>query len=88
MTDKRLSDPIFYLHHCNVDRIYAFWEYVYPHYWMSRGYTQVDGKNGNFGMDDDLLFSRLKPVSSRSGRKLESPQRIKMRSHHSTDTLP
>ncbi|KIK65099.1 hypothetical protein GYMLUDRAFT_39487 [Collybiopsis luxurians FD-317 M1] len=23
-------DPIFYLHHCNVDRLYALWEYVYP----------------------------------------------------------
>ncbi|KAL0567066.1 hypothetical protein V5O48_014930 [Marasmius crinis-equi] len=23
-------DPIFYFHHCNVDRLYALWEYVYP----------------------------------------------------------
>ncbi|KAG7086997.1 hypothetical protein E1B28_012975 [Marasmius oreades] len=23
-------DPIFYIHHCNVDRLYALWEYVYP----------------------------------------------------------
>ncbi|THV00913.1 Di-copper centre-containing protein, partial [Dendrothele bispora CBS 962.96] len=23
-------DPIFHLHHCNVDRLYALWEYVYP----------------------------------------------------------
>ncbi|KAG7087035.1 hypothetical protein E1B28_013014 [Marasmius oreades] len=23
-------DPIFFLHHCNVDRLYALWEYVYP----------------------------------------------------------
>lgn len=27
-------DPVFYLHHCNVDRIYALWEYVYPNYRM------------------------------------------------------
>jgi len=25
-------DPIFYLHHCNVDRILSFWEHVYPYY--------------------------------------------------------
>ncbi|KIK50965.1 hypothetical protein GYMLUDRAFT_50875 [Collybiopsis luxurians FD-317 M1] len=23
-------DPLFFLHHCNVDRLYALWEYVYP----------------------------------------------------------
>ena len=31
-------DPIFFLHHCNVDRIYAFWEYVYPEYWIDNGW--------------------------------------------------
>jgi tyrosinase len=31
-------DPMFWLHHCNVDRLYAFWEYVYPDYWMGKGY--------------------------------------------------
>jgi hypothetical protein len=25
-------DPIFYFHHCNVDRILSFWEHVYPDY--------------------------------------------------------
>ncbi|KAN0085664.1 Common central domain of tyrosinase domain containing protein [Tylopilus felleus] len=37
-------DPIFFLHHCNVDRIYAFWEYVYPEYWIGNGW-----KNGQTG---------------------------------------
>ncbi|KAK7032422.1 hypothetical protein VNI00_013170 [Paramarasmius palmivorus] len=32
-------DPIFYLHHCNVDRLLALWEYVYPKYYMGDGYT-------------------------------------------------
>lgn len=29
-------DPLFYMHHANVDRLYAFWEYTYPEYWFSR----------------------------------------------------
>ena len=36
-------DPIFYLHHCNVDRLYAFWEYVYPHYWIENGWKNKQG---------------------------------------------
>jgi len=35
-------DPIFYLHHCNIDRILAFWEHVYPStYWMGHGYYPI-----------------------------------------------
>ena len=33
-------DPIFYFHHCNVDRLYALWEYVYPDYWLGEGYYE------------------------------------------------
>ncbi|KAG2125794.1 common central domain of tyrosinase-domain-containing protein [Suillus clintonianus] len=36
-------DPIFYLHHANVDRILALWEWCYSEYWMENGYT-LDGK--------------------------------------------
>ncbi|KAF9064242.1 common central domain of tyrosinase-domain-containing protein [Rhodocollybia butyracea] len=40
MTDPNYAgfDPIFFLHHCNVDRLLAFWEYVYPEYYMGKGY--------------------------------------------------
>lgn len=34
-------DPIFFLHHCNVDRLYAFWAYVYPDAWMDKGFTAI-----------------------------------------------
>lgn len=34
-------DPIFFLHHCNVDRLYAFWAFVYPDAWMDKGYTAI-----------------------------------------------
>ncbi|KAJ3553309.1 hypothetical protein NM688_g3683 [Phlebia brevispora] len=36
-------DPIFYFHHCNVDRLYALWEYVYPDYWLGQGYYDDSG---------------------------------------------
>ncbi|QRV78699.1 tyrosinase [Ceratobasidium sp. AG-Ba] len=38
-------DPIFFLHHCNVDRLLSFWEYVYPDYVAgTQGYLDVDGE--------------------------------------------
>ncbi|QRV93605.1 tyrosinase [Ceratobasidium sp. AG-Ba] len=37
-------DPIFFLHHCNVDRLLSFWEYIYPEYAAGTdGYLDVDG---------------------------------------------
>ncbi|KIK51515.1 hypothetical protein GYMLUDRAFT_50527 [Collybiopsis luxurians FD-317 M1] len=45
-------DPIFYLHHANVDRIFAFWEYVYPNYWMGQGYYDKFGKLIKFVQPD------------------------------------
>ncbi|QRV97162.1 tyrosinase [Ceratobasidium sp. AG-Ba] len=37
-------DPIFFLHHCNVDRLLSFWEYIYPDYTAgTEGYLDVDG---------------------------------------------
>ncbi|KAG9124220.1 hypothetical protein FRC07_012369 [Ceratobasidium sp. 392] len=38
-------DPIFFLHHCNVDRMLAFWEHIYPDYVVgTEGFLDVDGK--------------------------------------------
>ncbi|EJD38197.1 Di-copper centre-containing protein [Auricularia subglabra TFB-10046 SS5] len=39
-------DPIFWLHHANVDRIYALWEYCYKDYWVGAGYN--DKETGQF----------------------------------------
>ncbi|KAG2112667.1 common central domain of tyrosinase-domain-containing protein [Suillus discolor] len=36
-------DPIFFLHHSNVDRLFALWEWCYTEYWMGSGYEQ-DGE--------------------------------------------
>ncbi|KAG9087283.1 hypothetical protein FRC07_012859, partial [Ceratobasidium sp. 392] len=41
-------DPIFYLHHCNVDRLLAFWEHVYPDYSAgTQGYLDIDSLTRN-----------------------------------------
>jgi len=48
-TDYAGFDPIFFLHHCNIDRILAYWEYVYPNYWLGMdGYLKPDGTCGQF----------------------------------------
>ncbi|KAJ2911520.1 hypothetical protein MD484_g8892, partial [Candolleomyces efflorescens] len=38
-------DPIFYLHHCNIDRILAFWEFTFNQYWVDLGYYKKGGDN-------------------------------------------
>ncbi|KAJ1300272.1 hypothetical protein OPQ81_005099 [Rhizoctonia solani] len=43
--DYASFDPIFFLHHCNVDRIIALWEQAYPKYFM--GNSGYKDKNGN-----------------------------------------
>jgi len=57
-------DPIFYLHHCNVDRLWAFWAQVYPDYVAgTQGYLDVDGverrpfvqSGGTFGQSNDQV---------------------------------
>ncbi|EJD38205.1 Di-copper centre-containing protein [Auricularia subglabra TFB-10046 SS5] len=35
-------DPIFWLHHANVDRIFALWEYCYKDYWVGAGYNDKE----------------------------------------------
>ncbi|KAI6165504.1 common central domain of tyrosinase-domain-containing protein [Pisolithus thermaeus] len=44
--DYAAFDPFFFLHHSNVDRIIALWEWCYPEYWMGDGYTNP--RNGRF----------------------------------------
>ncbi|KDN35730.1 hypothetical protein RSAG8_11353, partial [Rhizoctonia solani AG-8 WAC10335] len=58
--DYASFDPIFFLHHCNVDRILALWEQAYPNYFMGNdGYKDKnDAKqqfkqiSGKFGWKD------------------------------------
>jgi len=65
--DYASFDPIFYLHHCNIDRLLAFWEHVYPDYYLgNNGYLNEDGEtrkdfnqvDGKFGQDDSSPLKR------------------------------
>ena len=35
-------DPVFWLHHCNVDRLLAIWQAIYPNSWIEPGATDVE----------------------------------------------
>ncbi|KAG8750082.1 hypothetical protein FRC11_010784, partial [Ceratobasidium sp. 423] len=51
--DYASFDPIFFLHHCNVDRIFALWENAYPNYYMGHdGYNDKDGVQRQFRQVD------------------------------------
>lgn len=35
-------DPVFWLHHCNVDRLLAIWQAIYPNSWIEPAATEVE----------------------------------------------
>lgn len=35
-------DPVFWLHHCNVDRLLAIWQAIYPNSWIEPQETEVE----------------------------------------------
>ncbi|QRV97160.1 tyrosinase [Ceratobasidium sp. AG-Ba] len=47
-------DPIFYLHHCNVDRLLSFWQHIYPDYVAgTKGYfVEKEGTRKDFTQRD------------------------------------
>ncbi|KAJ7741079.1 Di-copper centre-containing protein [Mycena metata] len=51
-------DPIFFLHHCQVDRLLSFWETIYPDYWMGLGYKNKEGQMQPF-IQEDGTWSEL-----------------------------
>ncbi|QRV78849.1 tyrosinase [Ceratobasidium sp. AG-Ba] len=62
-------DPIFFLHHCNVDRLLSFWEYIYPEYTAGTdGYLDVDGTTRVPFVQGGGTFSELnnQPVDAKS----------------------
>lgn len=43
------NDPVFWLHHCNIDRLWAIWETVY-----GSSYEPTSGANLGWNIDDEL----------------------------------
>ncbi|KAJ2918832.1 hypothetical protein MD484_g1569, partial [Candolleomyces efflorescens] len=69
--DHAAFDPIFYLHHCNVDRILAFWEHTYDKFWLGDGYYEKAGDGtvipwrqprGSWGEEDNAEITQKSPL--------------------------
>lgn len=48
------NDPVFFLHHCNIDRIWAAWQRVHP----NSGYEPVSGGPMGHNLNDVMPFLR------------------------------
>ena len=44
------NDPVFFLHHCNVDRLWAKWQELYP----NQGYEPVTGGPNGHNLNDQM----------------------------------
>ncbi|KAJ3032465.1 hypothetical protein HDV00_007513 [Rhizophlyctis rosea] len=52
------NDPIFWLHHCNIDRLWAKWQATHPSVAKTYGGPRLPGGSGNDARDtDDLTYS-------------------------------
>lgn len=53
-------DPVFWLHHCNVDRLFAIWQAIYPNSWIEPEETEMETATIKSG---DILTgeTQLKP---------------------------
>ncbi|KAK6351377.1 hypothetical protein TWF718_004538 [Orbilia javanica] len=53
VVDTSAMDPIFWLHHCNVDRIIAMWQVLYPNSWTSSQVTLFGTRTNPAGSRED-----------------------------------
>ncbi|KAG0692058.1 common central domain of tyrosinase-domain-containing protein [Suillus ampliporus] len=76
-------DPIFFLHHSNVDRLLALWEWSYTEYWMGSGYehdgeqypwTQARGTYAQVYNEQLLPDGPLQPFRTEKGDYWTSSQ--------------
>jgi len=57
------NDPVFFLHHCNIDRIWALWQYANP----GSGYTPVNNGPAGHNLTDQMQFlTSADPTPERS----------------------
>ncbi|KAH9476336.1 prephenate dehydrogenase (NADP(+)) [Psilocybe cubensis] len=52
-------DPIFFLHHCNVDRLLSLWSALNPGVWVSKG----DSEFGSFTMPPEIPVDETTPLT-------------------------
>lgn len=83
-------DPIFYLHHCNVDRILAFWEHIYPDYGPGDdGYLDANGKTrrqfSEFRRICSIVMLIARVLAQSGGSWVEIPNQVV---NGSTDLVP
>lgn len=45
------NDPVFFLHHCNIDRLWAIWQSMHP----TEGYLPVSGGPSGHNLNDPML---------------------------------
>jgi tyrosinase len=48
------NDPVFWLHHCNIDRLWAMWQYQHP---SASFYLPVSGASLGHNLMDAMIFS-------------------------------
>ena len=52
------NDPVFFLHHCNIDRLWAHWQRLHP---GAAPYLPVSGASQGHNLTDPMIFSDAAP---------------------------
>lgn len=53
------NDPVFWLHHCNLDRLWAIWMTQHP---MAAPYLPISGAPAGHNLNDNMIFSSMGPA--------------------------
>lgn len=53
------NDPVFFLHHCNIDRLWAHWQRLHP---GASPYLPVSGASQGHNLMDAMIFSDAPPA--------------------------
>jgi tyrosinase len=74
--DVSAFDPVFWLHHTNVDRLWAIWGSLNPNSYVQPGPTGRDSFTAKFGTIEDVN-TQLKPFWDGSGTKFWNSTGVK-----------